>query len=253
MRRNGFVNTWAFLVLISVLFLPNASAVSVQQTTGFSMGLLWPLLLALLVAFMVRRWFIPQQLKNLQVAFEIDDDLYEVHRITKTLRDSRRLLKEGFVGYGVLLYMMGLTGVLLLIAELLFDPENFYQFNLYLIALLVLIPVIISPWETLNGQILGRRSREVKSSALQGLLRRLITMALLVIITLIVLVYGYSINGSITPTWLAFAMLTFLAPTIFAYGRIMGASWNMLLISKWRTFRGRPNPLYPVIPSFIGR
>tara|TARA_B110000444_G_scaffold117829_1_gene110868 strand:- start:4335 stop:7382 length:3048 start_codon:yes stop_codon:yes gene_type:complete len=244
---------WVLSAAFSFLFIPSASAVSVTQTEGFSTGMIWPLLVALSVAFLVRRWFIPQQLKNLQVAFEIDDDLYEVHRITRTLTDSRRLLKEGLVGYGVLLYMMGLTGVLLLIAELLFDPSNFYKVNLYVIGVLILIPVFISPWETLNGQILGRRTREVKSSKTNDFIRRIFTMALLIIVTLIVVVYGYSINGSITPTWLAFAMLTFMAPTIFAYGRIMGASWNMLLISKWRTFRGRPNPIDPIIPSFVGR
>ncbi|MDA9168243.1 hypothetical protein N9N91_01650, partial [Candidatus Poseidonia alphae] len=225
--------------LFAFLFIPTASAVSVTQTEGFSMGLLWPLLTSIFVAVLVRRWFIPQQLKSLQVAFEIDDDLYEVHRITRTLKDSRLLLKEGLVGYGVLLYMMGLTGVLLLIAELMFDPSNFYKVNLYVIGVLILVPVIISPWETLNGQLLGRRTREVKASKTNDFIRRVITMALLIIVTLIVVVYGYSINGSITPTWLAFGMLTFMAPTILAYGRIMGASWNMLLISKWRTFRGR--------------
>ena len=244
---------WVFSAWLAFLLIPHVSAVSVTQTEGFSTGMIWPLLVAISVAFLVRRWFIPQQLKNLQVAFEIDDDLYEVHRITRTLKDSRRLLKEGLVGYGVLLYMMGLTGVLLLIAELLFDPSNFYKVNLYVIGVLILIPVFISPWETLNGQILGRRTREVKSSKTNDLIRRIFTMALLVIVTLIVVVYGYSINGSITPTWLAFAMLTFMAPTIFAYGRIMGASWNMLLISKWRTFRGRANPIDPIIPSFVGR
>ena len=243
----------AVSALFAFFFIAPASAVSVTQTEGFSTGLIWPLLASISVAFLVRRWFIPQQLKNLQVAFEIDDDLYEVHRITRTLKDSRRLLKEGLVGYGVLLYMMGLTGVLLLIAELLFDPSNFYKVNLYVIGVLILIPVFISPWETLNGQILGRRTREVKSSKTNDFIRRVFTMALLVIVTLIVVVYGYSINGSVTPTWLAFAMLTFMAPTIFAYGRIMGASWNMLLISKWRTFRGRANPIDPIIPSFVGR
>ena len=34
-----------------------------------------------------------------------------------------------------------------------------------------------------------------------------------------------------------------MALTILAYGRIMGASWNMLLINKWRTTRGRKNPI----------
>ena len=139
------------------MFLPTASAATVSTSTTVSLESLGPLLLALVIAYFVRRWFIPQQLKNLQVAFEIEDDLYEVHRITRTLRDSRRLLRAKRVGYGVLLYMMGLTGVLILIAELLFNAEVFAQFNLYIIAGLILIPVVISPWESLNSQLSSRQ------------------------------------------------------------------------------------------------
>ena len=156
-----------------------------------------PLFIALCIAFFVRRWFIPQQLKNLQVAFEIDDDLYEVHRITRTLRDSRRLLNAGRVRWGVLLYMMGLTGVLILIAELMFDADVFSQFNLYVIATLILIPVLISPWETLNSQLSSKR-RDVRSSFSADFIRRLVTLFLLVIMTLLVLVYGYQVEGKVT-------------------------------------------------------
>ena len=148
---------------LTLVALPTVSAATVSTTSDVTLNSLSPLLLALLIAYFVRRWFIPQQLKNLQVAFEIDEDLYEVHRITRTLRDSRRLLRAKRVGYGVLLYMMGLTGVLILIAELLFDAEVFAQFNLYIIAGLILIPVVISPWESLNSQ-LSSRQRDVRSS-----------------------------------------------------------------------------------------
>jgi hypothetical protein len=113
-----------------------------------------------------------------------------VHRITRTLRDSRRLLNAGRVRWGVLLYMMGLTGVLILIAELLFDADVFSQFNLYVIATLILIPVLISPWETLNSQLSSKR-RDVRSSFSADFIRRLVTLFLLVIMTLLVLVYGY--------------------------------------------------------------
>ena len=216
------------------------------------MDLIAPLGLALLVAFFVRKWFIPQQLKNLQVAFEIEDDLYEVHRITRTLRDSRKLLKQGRVGFGVLLYMMGLTGVLILISELLFNAAVFSKINLYIMAFLILIPVVISPWQSLNSQ-LSNKKREIKTSTSAELIRTVATLAILLIVTAMVLAYGYQVEGTLTPTWIAFGMLTFMAPTIFAYGRIMGASWNMLLISKWRTTRGRLNPIDPEKNGFIGR
>ncbi|MEC7058837.1 MAG: hypothetical protein VXW90_01110, partial [Candidatus Thermoplasmatota archaeon] len=129
------------LLAAAICLVPTASAATVSTSTDLSLNTLAPLLCALVIAFFVRRWFIPQQLKNLQVAFEIEDDLYEVHRITRTLRDSRRLLRANRVGYGVLLYMMGLTGVLILISELLFDAAVFAEFNLYIIAGLILIPV----------------------------------------------------------------------------------------------------------------
>ena len=48
-------------------------------------------------------------------------------------------------------------------------------------------------------------------------------------------------------------MLVFMSPTIFAYGRIMGASWNMLLIGKWRTSNGRKNPIDPDKAGFVNR
>lgn len=253
MQKMRMLYKFCIVAIFTMLFIPNAAAAEISKTSEFSIGLLYPPLLAIIGAFFVRRWFIPQQLSNLQVAFEIDDDLYEVHRITHNLKEARSLLREGLVGYGVLLYLMGLTGVLLLIAELLFDPGVFYELNLYLIATLILIPVVISPWETTNAQLIGRRQVGGKSSFLNSLFRRLITLILIVVVTLTTLVYGISIEGTVTPTWLAFSMLVFMAPTIFAYGRIMGASWNMLLINKWRTTRGRPNPIDPDKSGIIGR
>jgi hypothetical protein len=239
-------------VLAMVLFMPEVSASTVSSSTGITVDLVAPLGLALGIAFAIRRWFIPAQLKNLQVAFEIDDDLYEVHRITRTLRDSRRLLKEGRTGFGVLLYMMGLTGVLILIAELLFNADVFSSINLYIIAILILIPVLISPWESLSS-LLSNKKRETRSSIGADLVRRLTTLAMLLVATALVLAYGARLEGDLTPTWIAFGLLTFMAPTIFAYGRIMGASWNMLLISKWRTSRGRANPIDPEKNGFLGR
>ena len=77
---------------------------------------------------------------------------------------------------------------------------------------------------------------------------------MLVGLTVLILLYGVQRNnGELTPSWLAYAMLTFMAPTILAYGRIMGASWNMLMINKWRTARGRPNPIDPERNGFVGR
>ena len=65
--------------------------------------------------------------------------------------------------------------------------------------------------------------------------------------------YGLRRHGTLTPTWITLALLVFMSPTIFAYGRILGASWNMLLLSKWRSVRGRQTPINPDKPGFFGR
>ena len=110
-----------FTLFVSILTLSNVQADG-ESTNQFGVQEILPLATALMVSTLVWRWFIPNQLSNLQVAFEIDDDLYEVHRITRDREDARELLGEGSVGYGVGLYMMGMTGVLILIAEFIFDP-----------------------------------------------------------------------------------------------------------------------------------
>ena len=92
---------------------------------------------------------------------------------------------------------------------------------------------------TLNSQLAGRQ-REVRSSVSADLIRRIFTLAFR---------HHHALGACL---WSAIErdphtdmdrlyMLTFMAP-IFAYGRIMGASWNMLLINKWRTTRGRKTP-----------
>ena len=121
MRRRGFVFLTISFIAISTLSIVKAESDSSSQ---FNVEQLFPLISALLIAAMVWRWFIPRQLANLQVAFEIDDDLYEVHRITRDISDARELLSEGSVGYGVGLYMMGMTGILILIAEFIFAPNS---------------------------------------------------------------------------------------------------------------------------------
>ena len=81
--------------LLALSALPNASAASISTSGEVTLNTLAPLLL---------RWssptcsplFIPQQLKNLQVAFEIEDDLYEFIESREPSR-SRRLLRAGRV------------------------------------------------------------------------------------------------------------------------------------------------------------
>ncbi|MGB1632244.1 MAG: hypothetical protein ACPHEN_02480, partial [Candidatus Poseidoniaceae archaeon] len=241
-------------VLAATILVPNVSAASIAKPTEFDVIYLYPLLLALFVAAMLWKFFVPRQLSALQVAFEIDDNLYEVHRLTRTIEDAREILQQGRVAFGVGLYMMGMLGVLLLISELLFQPQTYFEPNLWIIGLFVLIPILISPWETMNAQLAGKGDTRIGATTIGTGIRRILTLSILVAATVVTLVYGMNQNGGkITPVWLAVTMLVFMAPTILAYGRIMGASWNMLLVNKWRTANGRRNPIDPDKPSFVNR
>ncbi len=245
-----------FSTFFTFFFIQPVSANQIAQLSEFKFEYILPVVIAFAIAIPVWRWFIPNQLSSLQVAFEIDDDLYEVHKITGSLMDARTLLKQGSVGYGIGLYMMGMTGILILIAELMIDPEVYFQPGLVVAGIMIALPVLISPWETLNAQLLGMSSEKLKMRKFTSFVRRVITLVLLLGATTATLLYGIQSSPDNTldsPIWLAAAMLTFMAPTIMAYGRIMGASWNMLIINKWRTANGRANPIDPAKPKFFNR
>ncbi|MGY8670768.1 MAG: hypothetical protein ACKVJ7_06935 [Candidatus Poseidoniales archaeon] len=145
----------SWLVALGVLLLlPLASAETiVSGNTDFDVSLLIPLVLAIVAAIVLRRWMVPQQLSSLQVGFEIDDDLYEIHRLTNNRDDAKELLSLPGVKFALALYMMAMTAILLLITELFFNPNVFYLPNVVLIGILFLIPVFISPWESLNIEL----------------------------------------------------------------------------------------------------
>ena len=106
----------------------------------------------------------------------------------------------------------------------------------------------------MNAQLAGKGDTRIGATSIGVGVRRILTLSILLFATMIALFYGMNQNdGKITPVWLAITMLVFMAPTILAYGRIMGASWNMLLVNKWRTANGRKNPIDPDKPSFVNR
>ena len=178
MQRLRLLSLFVVFALFCTLLTDSVTAVG-ESSESFEISHLYPLGLALFVAAMMWKFFIPIQLANLQVAFEIDDDLYEVHRVTRDLDDARDLLSEGSVGYGLGLYMMGMTGVLVLIGEFIFAPDFFYIPSLYVIGLLVGVPILISPWETMNVQ-LSRNQRPSNSNAVLGFFRRTLTLLIII-------------------------------------------------------------------------
>ena len=69
-------------LLICLLPLCAAEA-NIVDYGSLDISLLVPIFIASVGTVILWKWILPLSLRNLQVAFEVDDDLYEVHRLTK--------------------------------------------------------------------------------------------------------------------------------------------------------------------------
>ena len=115
-----------------------------------------------------------------------------------------------------------------------------------------MIPIIVSPIVTMYAQIRAMNKRLITQTVSTQLFGYLGTAFAMIMILSSILYYGWTVanTGGIfdAPTmiqWSGYALLVYMSPTIFAYGRIMGASWNTLLLSKWRTAKGWKTAIDP--------
>ena len=139
-------------MLFGTLLAPVVSAETIIVSADvFDPMLLLPLLIAVVSALALWRGLLPLSLSNLQVAFEIDDDLYEVHRLTKNRDDVFDLLRAPGVGVGMIAYLLAMAGIMLIVAELLFSPGTFYEPVIYMMALLVGVANSMSPLLNLHS------------------------------------------------------------------------------------------------------
>ena len=246
-----------FLLIGGLFLLSIPSFVSAEVTViptanlGTDYMLLLPAGLGLFGTIFLAWYILPNSLSSLQVAFEADDNLFEVHRLTKKRSDARELLWLKGVPRGVLTYLMAMTALSILICELLIGSNTYYLPVTLLMAACVILPVLVSPLETLIAQLDQLRANKIKGFF--AFIRRIWAILIISGSTLGIVMYGLRRHGTLTPTWITLALLVFMSPTIFAYGRILGASWNMLLLSKWRSVRGRQTPINPDKPGFFGR
>ena len=84
---------WLLACFVCLVLSPLASAGTIENPTNLSITHAIPFLLAFFTALLLWKWMIPTQLSGLQVGFEIDDGLYEVHSLTKGKGGVKRLLK----------------------------------------------------------------------------------------------------------------------------------------------------------------
>ena len=121
-----------FSLALLICLLPLCSAeAEIVDYGAIDIGLLSPVVVAIIGTVILWKWILPLSLGNLQIAFEVDDDLFEVHRLTRTQKQTRELLNLRGVSMGVLSYLMAMGGVMLIVAELLIGPGTFYKPNIF--------------------------------------------------------------------------------------------------------------------------
>ena len=101
------------LALLICLLPLSAAEVELVDAGTIDIGLLIPIIAASIGTVTLWQWILPLSLGNLQVAFEVDDDLFEVHRLTRTKMQIQELLSLRGVSLGVLSYLMAMGAVML--------------------------------------------------------------------------------------------------------------------------------------------
>jgi tetratricopeptide (TPR) repeat protein len=235
--------------------------VEIVSFSSFEFVLLIPVLIAAGGVIILWRYLLPLSLRDLQVAFEVDEDLYEVHRLSRSSEQTRRLLDSRGVAMGVIAYLMAMGGVMLIIVELLIQPSTYFEPIVILTAVLVIVPILVSPIVTMYAQIRAMSKRQVTQRLTARMIGYIGTALAMGMFVSSILFYGYSaanagpgpMDKTVMVRWIGYALLIFMSPTILAYGRIMGASWNTLMLSKWRTAKGWRTPIDPDKPRFLRR
>ncbi|MEC7601772.1 MAG: hypothetical protein VYB83_03070, partial [Candidatus Thermoplasmatota archaeon] len=119
MRPAIWVLTFIGLSLMTTTV--SAEEVVIIGTGGLNLDLMLPIIVGIITSLLLWRFLLPSSLSNLQVAFEIDDGFYEVHRLTKNRSDALKIIKPRPVLIGVLLYLMAMAGILIIVTDVVDD------------------------------------------------------------------------------------------------------------------------------------
>jgi len=222
---------------------------------GFASIAILPLILAGIIALLFWRTVVPRQLRGLQVAFETGPKRYEVHTVTESFTEARDLLRSKGMRFGVATYLFALTGALLLFFEYIIyaqgGSDGFHAPNIALALILIILPAIISSGSSLGAQIIkpighGKAKLQESSRA-----RNTGYIALTIFWFIGVGVF-YSFLGSWDVPFthrLSGSLLLAFSPSIVAYGRVMGTSWQALRQSSAQIARGKASPFHNHAPN----
>ena len=222
---------------------------------GYSAAMLGPLFLAFLTAWFFWTNVVPRQLKGLQVAFPTGTKTYEVHRVTSTVDDVKQLLNQRTTRFGVVSYLMALTGSLILLFEFFNyrggNATGYHAPSVAFALTLIVLPAIVSSGTSLGAQVI--RPLGVSRATLQNNTRtRNIAYASL---TLAWLLLAFGVESvldakgmSQTNRYSIVALFAF-SPAVLAYGRILGSAWHALKQSSQQIARGGASPFHNHLPN----
>ena len=222
---------------------------------GFSVVAIVPLILAAAIALLFWRTVVPRQLRGLQVAFETGPKRYEVHTITSTFGEARDLLQSRGMRFGVATYLFALTGALLLFFEYLITSQGwsdgYHAPNIALALILIVWPAVISSGSSLGAQIIkpighGRARLQEASRA------RSYAYIALTVFWFCGVAIMYTIldaRGVSSDRKLSVCLLLAFAPSIIAYGRVLGTSWQALRQSSSQIAKGKASPFHNHVPN----
>ena len=223
--------------------------------SGLTPAALIPYILAAATAWLFWTRVVPRQLRGLQVAFETGNKRYEVHQITSSTQDARDLLSSRGMFSGVATYIFALVGALLLFFEFLmirFDLSDGYHAPSLSIALIfIALPALISAGTSLGAQVIKPIGQD-RASLQESNIWRVYTFFMLMIlwIGLVIALYLLLDVAEVPPSRrFSIAAFAMFAPSILAYGRILGSSWQALRQSSRKIAGGEPSPFHNHVPS----
>ena len=213
---------------------------------GFRPTVLVGLLLAGALAWLFWQVIVPRQLQGLRVAFPTAEKRYEVHRVTGSTREARRLLRTSGMRFGVISYLMAFVGAVLLLVEIgLVEfglQEGFSAINFGVALGLISITGVISIGVALAAQVLPSQSMQ-RATLQHRDPRRLQASLFLLLVWAGVVVMVWSLSADVEREWrLSVTLLVAFFPPVMAYGRVLGSSWHAMRYSNRNLATGRPSP-----------
>ena len=142
----------------------------IELVSGFDGMAVLAVILSALFSYLFQEYLIPRGLSGLQVAFPTGPKRYEVHTVTANKEEAKELLKAPGMRNGLTVYVMALTGAILLGMEWLFYQmgytQGLHQISLAVALILIIVPAMISTGVSMSTQIVNRTGG--RRATLQG-------------------------------------------------------------------------------------